>query len=55
VQEVRFGSEEWLLAEILADRGEAVVVEPAELRPTIAQRARELANELGVARLRVPA
>jgi proteasome accessory factor C len=55
VQEVRFGSEEWLLAEILADRGEAVVLEPEELRPLIAKRAKELANELGVSRLRVPA
>jgi predicted DNA-binding transcriptional regulator YafY len=55
VQEVRFGSVEWLLAEILADRGEAVVLEPEELRPLIAKRAKELANELGVSRLRVPA
>ena len=55
VQDVRFGSEEWLLAEILADRGEAVVLEPEELRPLIAKRAKELANELGVSRLRVPA
>jgi proteasome accessory factor BC len=55
VQEVRFGSEEWLLAEILADRGEAVVLEPKGLRPLIAKRAKQLANELGVSRLRVPA
>jgi proteasome accessory factor BC len=55
VQDVRYGSEEWLRSEILADRGEAVVLEPAELRPMIAKRARELANELGVSRLRVPA
>jgi predicted DNA-binding transcriptional regulator YafY len=55
VQELRFGSEDWLLGEVLADRGEAVVVEPAALRPVIAQRAKELAQELGVARLRVPA
>ena len=54
VQDVRFGSEEWLLSEILADRGEAVVLEPEELRPLIAKRAKELANELGVSRLRVP-
>ncbi|HEV8686473.1 MAG TPA: WYL domain-containing protein [Gaiellaceae bacterium] len=51
--EVRYGSEDWLVSEILADRGEAVVIEPAELRPLIAQRAREVANELGVSRLRV--
>ena len=55
VREVRVGSEEWLVWEVLAQRGEAVVLEPAELRPVIARRARELANELGVARLRVPA
>jgi proteasome accessory factor C len=55
VQDVRYGSDAWLLAEILADRGEAVVLEPAELRPVIAQRAKALAQELGVARLRVPA
>ena len=55
VQEVRFGSEEWLLSEILADRGEAVVLEPEELRPLIAKRAKELANELRVSRLRIPA
>jgi proteasome accessory factor C len=53
VGELRFGSDEWLVAEILADLGEAVVLEPAELRPVIAQRARELAQEFGVARLRV--
>jgi proteasome accessory factor C len=55
VREVRVGSEEWLVWEVLAQRGEAVVLEPAELRPVIARRARELATELGVARLRVPA
>jgi predicted DNA-binding transcriptional regulator YafY len=55
LREVRIGSEEWLVWEVLAQRGEAVVLEPPELRPLIARRARELANELGVARLRVPA
>jgi proteasome accessory factor C len=55
LREVRVGSEEWLIGEVLAQRGEAVVLEPAELRPVIARRARELANELGVARLRVTA
>jgi proteasome accessory factor C len=55
LQDVRFGSEEWLLSEILADRGDAVVLEPEELRPLVAKRAKELAQELGVARLRVPA
>ena len=53
LREVRVGSEEWLVWEVLAQRGEAVVLEPEALRPTIARRARELAQELGVARLRV--
>jgi proteasome accessory factor C len=55
VGDVRFGGDDWLVTEVLADLGEAVVLEPAEIRPTIARRARDLANELGVARLRVPA
>jgi predicted DNA-binding transcriptional regulator YafY len=53
LKETRFGSEEWLFAEILSHRGEAVVVEPEDLRRRIGERARELANELGVSRLRV--
>ena len=53
--EVRYGSEDWLVSEILADRGEAVVLEPRELRPLIARRAKDVANELGVARLRATA
>jgi proteasome accessory factor C len=55
LREVRVGSEEWLVWEVLGQRGEAVVLEPLELRPVIARRARALAQELGVARLRVPA
>jgi proteasome accessory factor BC len=55
LREVRVGSEKWLVGEALSQRGEAVVLEPAELRPVIARRARELAQKLGVARLRVPA
>jgi proteasome accessory factor C len=55
LREVRVGSEEWLVAEVVSQRGEAVVLEPTELRPTVARRAKELAAELGVARLRVPA
>jgi predicted DNA-binding transcriptional regulator YafY len=50
--ELSFGSDEWLESEIFSYRGEAVVLEPAELRRRIAARARELAQELGVARLR---
>jgi predicted DNA-binding transcriptional regulator YafY len=49
------GSPEWLVGEIFSYRGEAVVLEPRDLRLRIAARARELAKELGVSRLRVPA
>jgi proteasome accessory factor BC len=53
--EEKVGSSEWLVSEILRFRGEAVVVEPDDLRVLVARRARELAQELGLARLRVPA
>jgi predicted DNA-binding transcriptional regulator YafY len=53
--EMPVGSQEWLLGEILSQRGEAVLLEPEELRGVVAARARELANELGVARLRIRA
>jgi predicted DNA-binding transcriptional regulator YafY len=46
VADVPYATEEWLLTEVLADRGEAVVLEPAALRTTIAKRARELVREL---------
>jgi predicted DNA-binding transcriptional regulator YafY len=49
------GSPEWLIGEILSHRGEAVLLEPDEMREAVATRARELANELGVSRLRVRA
>ena len=45
------GSEEWLIGEILADRGEAVVLEPEDLRKRIARRASELVKELKVSRV----
>jgi proteasome accessory factor BC len=45
--------EEYVVGEILSYRGEAVVIEPDDLRRRIAERARKLAGELGVARLRV--
>jgi predicted DNA-binding transcriptional regulator YafY len=54
-REIPVGSDEWLESDILSKRGEAVVLEPAELRSRIAARARELAKELGVERLRVKA
>jgi proteasome accessory factor BC len=53
VGEAPVGSPEWLVGEVFSYRGEAVVLEPADLRPGIAARARELARELGVSRLRV--
>ena len=53
LREIPVGSDEWLESEILSKRGEAVVLEPDELRHRLAARARELAKELGVERLRV--
>jgi predicted DNA-binding transcriptional regulator YafY len=53
--EMPVGSPEWLVGEILSQRGEAVLLEPEEMRKTIATRARELAAELGVSRLRARA
>jgi proteasome accessory factor BC len=40
------GSADWLVGEVLSFRGEAVVLEPAELRALIAARARELERVL---------
>jgi predicted DNA-binding transcriptional regulator YafY len=51
--ETPVGSPEWLTGEIFSHLGEAVVLEPRDLRQRIATRARELARELGVSRLRV--
>jgi predicted DNA-binding transcriptional regulator YafY len=53
--EMPVGSQEWLIGEILSHRGEAILLEPEEMRDALAARARELANELGVARLRARA
>jgi proteasome accessory factor C len=53
--EMPVGSPQWLTGEILSQRGEAVLLEPAEMRKDIAPRARELATELGVSRLRAGA
>jgi proteasome accessory factor C len=53
--EMPVGSQEWLTGEILSHRGDAILLEPEEMREALAARARELANELGVARLRVRA
>jgi predicted DNA-binding transcriptional regulator YafY len=51
--EMPVGSAEWLVGEILSYRGEAIVLEPEDLRTRIAARAQELTSALGVARLRV--
>jgi predicted DNA-binding transcriptional regulator YafY len=51
--EMPVGSPEWLVGETLFYRGEAIVLEPEDLRERIAQRAKELNSELGVSRLRV--
>jgi predicted DNA-binding transcriptional regulator YafY len=53
IKEISVGSYEWLESEILAKRGEAMVLEPEDLRTRISARARELAKELGVERMRV--
>ena len=52
VVDLPVGSDEWLLGEIFAYRGEAVLVEPDDLRERIVERAKALADELGVSRLR---
>ena len=48
------GAHDWLIGEILADRGEAVVIEPEDLRPAIAKRAAELLRELRLTRVKLP-
>jgi proteasome accessory factor BC len=40
------GSAEWLVGEVVSYRGEAIVLEPQELRARVALRARELGSEL---------
>ena len=55
VAEKPVGSPEWLVGEILSYRGEAVVLEPPELRRQVAARAREVQRELGLSRVRVKA
>jgi proteasome accessory factor C len=47
LSDLPFKTEEWLLSEVLADRGETVVLEPADARAAIADRAKELQAELG--------
>jgi proteasome accessory factor BC len=45
VADVPFKTEEWLLSEVLADRGETVVLEPPRLRDVVAKRVRRLQRE----------
>jgi predicted DNA-binding transcriptional regulator YafY len=42
---VPYKTEEWLLSEVLADRGETVVIEPQRLRDVVAKRARRLQRD----------
>src|SRR6266516_3563699 len=53
VAERPVGSPEWLVGEILSYRGEAVVLEPVELRREIAARASAVQRELGLSRVRL--
>jgi proteasome accessory factor BC len=47
------GSAEWLVGEVVSYRGEAIVLEPPELRARVAHRARELVAELRPAKAKV--
>ena len=51
---LRVGNRDWLIGEILADRGDAVVLEPADARPAIAKRAAQLLRELKLTRVKLP-
>jgi proteasome accessory factor C len=51
VADVPYKTEDWLLSEILADRGETIVLEPQRLREVVAKRARRLQRETA----RIPA
>jgi len=46
IADVPFKTEEWLLSEVLADRGETTVLEPPRLRAVVAKRVRRLQREL---------
>jgi predicted DNA-binding transcriptional regulator YafY len=47
VADLPFKTEEWLLSEVLADRGETIVLEPQRLRDVVAKRVRRLQREFG--------
>jgi proteasome accessory factor C len=46
LEELRYGSEDWLVGEILSFRGEAVVLAPEDVRRRIAERAAKLRSDL---------
>jgi proteasome accessory factor BC len=46
IANVPYKTEDWLLSEVLADRGETVVLEPQRLRDVVARRAKRLQREL---------
>jgi proteasome accessory factor C len=50
IADVPYKTEEWILSEVLADRGETTILEPQRLRDVVAKRARRLQREL----VRVP-
>ncbi|MDQ3671909.1 MAG: WYL domain-containing protein [Actinomycetota bacterium] len=45
IADVPYKTEEWLLSEVLADRGETIVLEPQSLRDAVAKRARRLQRD----------
>jgi proteasome accessory factor C len=54
VAELPVGSPEWLESEVFSYRGHAIVLEPDDLRRHIRDRAKQLAAELRVNRMRIP-
>jgi proteasome accessory factor C len=51
IADVPYKTEEWILSEVLSDRGETTILEPQRLRDVVAKRARRLQRDL----TRVPA
>ena len=47
IADVPFKTEDWLLSEVLADRGETTVLEPQRIREMVAKRVKRLQRELG--------
>jgi predicted DNA-binding transcriptional regulator YafY len=46
IADVPYKTEEWILSEVLADRGETTVLEPQRLRDAVAKRVRRLQRDL---------